>query len=471
MPKHSDEREGPWECNAQPAARHRATIPEVSESSSADAARVLSLVQRFGRQSVSFQTLESGLCYWFCGADACVAYCDTGGEPSRIAEVVRGFLAAGAKAGRRVRFFHVGAAFLRTANLEGVQVGAEPLWDPREFVRTGPSHRSLREQLRRARSKGVRVRLVPGAALGDGDSALRRQCDALVERWLASRPMLAMKFLVLLEPFTFADERRYAVAERDGKVVAFAVAVPVPARRGFFIEDLIRGPAAPNGTVESLIHCLMGDFAAEGCDFASLGLAPLVGDVGWGLRLVRRLSARLYHFEGVRAFKDKLHPQRWEPVYLGLPVRSVGALGMLDVLAAFAEGGLVRFGVQSLLHERSLVTLLLALGLLPWILLLALAPTQRWFPNSGVHWAWVAFDTLLAVLLFAQARRFRAGRARLLALLTTADASLTLMQMLWWNLWTAQSVLDWALVAGSCFGPVLASAFYLSIAQKSATRP
>jgi phosphatidylglycerol lysyltransferase len=385
--------------------------------------------------------------------------------------VVRGFGAAAAKAGRRVRFFHVGAAFLQATNLDGVQVGAEPLWDPRAFVREGAVHRSLREQLRRARKKGVQVRLVPGALLRDESAELRRQCDGLVERWLASRPMLAMKFLVLLEPFTYAEERRYAVAEQDGCVVAFAVAVPVPARRGFFIEDLVRGPAAPNGTVESLISCLMESFAAEGCDFVSLGLAPLVGDVGRGLRLVRRLSARLYHFEGVRAFKEKLHPQRWEPVYLGLPAKSVTFVGMVDVLAAFAAGGLVRFGVRSLLHERSLVTLLLALGLVPWTLLLALAPTQRWYPGPAVQWAWVAFDTLLALLLLAQARRFRMGRARLLALLTTTDAALTLLQMLWWNLWTARSLLDWGLVGVSCLGPTLASAFYLSIAQKSAARP
>ena len=81
------------------------------------------------------------------------------------------------------------------------------------------------------------------------------------------------------------------------------------------------------------------------------GLAPLVGPVGGALRLARRLGAALYDFEGLRAFKAKLRPQRWDPIYLCYPARPGWLLSLYDALAAFARGGLLRFGLETLLRR------------------------------------------------------------------------------------------------------------------------
>src|SRR5262249_28738877 len=134
------------------------------------------------------------------------------------------------------------------------------------------------EQLRRARAKGVGVRHVPGSEMAT-DSGVRGACDEVLARWLTARGMHEMQFMVHVHPFSFPEERRYFVAEREGKLVAFAVAVPIYARNGWFLEDLIRDNDAPNGTVELLIDCAMRRFAEEGSRYATLGLAPLSGDV------------------------------------------------------------------------------------------------------------------------------------------------------------------------------------------------
>jgi phosphatidylglycerol lysyltransferase len=444
----------------------------VSEAQADEAERVLHLVKRFGVQPTSFQVLEPGLSYWFWGGEACVAYCDTGtawvtaGEPlcagSRILEVVGAFLRAAASAGRRVRFFHVSEAFAMGAQLSRTHIGEEPVWDPQRWADTLRGARSLREQLRRARAKGVSVRTVPGATLDDLSSPERRGADRLVRRWLSARGMAAMKFMVLLHPFSFPDERRYAVAEQDGAIVAFAAAIPVYGRNGYFIEDLVRDAQAPNGAVELLVDTLMRSFAAEGATFATLGLSPLSGDVGTFLAITRKYTARLYNFPGVRAFKEKLRPASWEPVYLALPRHDHAVLAMIDVLRAFAPGGFLRFGARVLVHQRSLVTALLAGLLVPWTVLLATADTLRWYPSRAAQLGWVVFDAALCVMLFAQARRWRPARARLLTVLTSADAALTLVQTLWWNVWTTRSVLGWALVAVGCLGPLLASLFFIA---------
>ena len=67
-----------------------------------------------------------------------------------------------------------------------------------------------------------------------------------------------MAFLVQLEPFGFAEQRRTFIAEQDGRVIGFAGLIPVPARGGWFLEHLVRDPEAPNGTSELLVHAVMG---------------------------------------------------------------------------------------------------------------------------------------------------------------------------------------------------------------------
>jgi len=364
------------------------------------------------------------------------------------------------QAGKRLRFFHVGESFAARAGLRSTHIGEQPVWDPTEWSDTVAHHRSLREQLRRARKKGVSARLAPSSEIADPESATRRGCEQLIARWLSSRRMGEMKFMVLVHPFEFAAERKFALAERDGVLVGLAVAIPVYAVGGWFIEDLLRDPEAPNGTAELLVDALFRDFAAEGARYATLGLAPLSGELGRMLTLTRDTTNRLYNFTGVRAFKEKLRPQRWDPVHLAFPPGEIGLLALRDVLSAFAPGGLIPFAVNTLVHQRRLATLLLASLLVPWTFALAVIDSGRWFPNHRIHVAWVAFDVLLIGLMFSLVRRWRARVAALVVALTTLDALLTTLQTLLWNVWTTRGALEWTFVLVGCAGPLLAAAFF-----------
>jgi phosphatidylglycerol lysyltransferase len=434
-------------------------------------AHVLHLLKRHAAQPTSFQILEPGYHYWFhASGDACVAYTKalgariTVGEPiapaDAMPEVVQAFMADAERAGRRVRFFHVSEDFVTRTGLAATHVGEQPEWDPSAWDHTLKSSRSLREQLRRARAKGVTTRNLAVADLIEG-SPERLRLDALIKRWLAARRMHELKFMVLVHPFSFPDERRYVIAERAGELVGLAVAVPVYARQGWFVEDLLRDPHAPNGTAELLVDAMLRAFAAEGVRYATLGLSPLTGDdVSPLLAFTRDTTARLYNFGGVRAFKEKLQPQAWQPVYLAYARHELGPRALRDVLAAFAPGGLVRFGLNTLIHQRTLATGLLAILLMPWTVTIALIDTGKWFPSASVQYAWTAFDVGLIALLVALVRRWRPRLAVLAMWLTTLDALLTILQALWWNVFTAQSVLEWAFVAVGCTGPFLAALFF-----------
>lgn len=432
---------------------------------------MLDLVRRHGRNATSFQVMEPGLHYWFDGDRAaptgCVAFADTRrawvaagapiAAPAEVWEVGERFARAARAAGKRAVFVCVEHWADGLPWLETLAIGSQPVWDPTSWPAALRASRGLREQLRRARAKGVTVRLVPTAEMGDAASPVRRASEELIARWLASRKMARLGFLVELHPFEFPEARRYMVAERAGQVVGFLAAVPVYRRGGWLLEDFLRAPQAPNGTMELLFAEAMTALAAEGAVHVTMGLAPLAG-VGGALGAIRDRTRWLYDFEGVRAFKAKLRPAAWEPVYLAWPRGPGPFRPVLDCLRAFARGSLLRFAAATLVHRRRAVAGALAILLVPWTALLALAG-ERWFPARWIHGAWVAFDLAIILLLARLTLGWRRRLARLLAGLTAADVALTAAQAMAWNLPRASGPLDLGVAAISIAAPGFATWF------------
>jgi phosphatidylglycerol lysyltransferase len=433
-------------------------------------ARALALLKQHGWNATSFQMLEPGFRYWFDG-DACVGYVDTGaawiaaGAPvsadEALAPAATHFVEAARAAGRRAVFFATEERFAHhpaLPALASLRIGEQPVWDPSAWTTTVRATRSLREQLRRARAKGVTVRALAAAELADAGGATRRAIDTLIARWSQAHPMPPMGFLVAVHAYEQLDERRCFVAERSGHVLGFLAAVPVYARGGWLFEDLLRDPAAPNGTAELLIEAAMTAAAAEGSRYVTLGLVPLAGPLPPWLRLARRSGGGLYDFEGLRAFKAKLRPASWVSIYLSFPAGQGVAPSVRDVLTAFARGGLLRFGVATLVRAPAVLVQLLALLLVPWTALLALADTARWFPSRGVQAGWVLFDLALAAALARLGRRWRAGLDVALAALVSVDAALTAFEVAWINLRRGPPSLgDAAVWLVAIVGPTLAS--------------
>ena len=324
-------------------------------------ARAFELVREHGRDTVSFQGLETGFRYWFDGDGACVAYVDTGGAwvaaggpiapPARAADVAQRFADA-ARVHRRRACFFAAESTLVDLGLPSLLIGEQPVWDAARWDDVLAGSSSLRYQVRRARNKGVNVRHASADELARG-TELRDAVDQLGKRWQASQRMPPMEFLVTLEPLGYAAERAVLVAEHRGAVVGMASCVPVYARRRLFVEDFVRSPDAPNGTVELLVDAAMRAAVAAGRGEVTLGLAPLAGGVARWLRLARWLGTPLYDFAGLRAFKAKLRPHAWEPVYLCVPPGASKLFALRDSLRAFAGGSLLAFGARTVFRSKS----------------------------------------------------------------------------------------------------------------------
>ena len=339
-----------------------------------------------------------------------------------------------------------------------MRIGEQADWDPLAWDETLRRTRSLREQIRRSRAKGVTVRAFDPHLFAEPAGEPRASVDRLIARWEAARPMPPMGFLVQMHLHTELAERRFFAATQGETLVGFLSMVPVFARGGWFVEDLVRSPEAPNGTAELLVDAAMRTAAAEGSRYLTLGLAPLAGAVGPWLRALRRTGSPLYDFRGVHAFKAKLRPRGWAPIFISYPRGQLGIATVYDALAAFARGGLLRFGLQTLLRRPAVLIQALALILIPWTILMALAPSARWFPSDVIKWGWVAFDAALALALTSLARRWRRGLDTVLASLVTADAVVTLVQVLGWNLRHGpRNALTFTVAAISVVAPSLAA--------------
>lgn len=402
------------------------------------------LVRRFGSDAVSFLAFESTMRLWFEAgpagtSEAVVAFNDTGkawvaagapiAEASRIPQVAARFVESARQQGRRACFFATESGAID--GFARLLLGEQPVWEPADWPRMLAGHRRLREQIRRSKAKGVTFRRVEAAEL-ERDGTLRGKVESLAREWLASRRMVPMGFLVALEPFHFATEHRYFIAERQGQVIEFLSAVPVYARRGWLIEDILRGRRVPNGTTEALIDALMRDVADSG--FVTLGLSPLSGAIPTWLRAARFVTSPFFDFQSLRRFRQRLRPSRWERVWLLYPGSGAPLVPVIESLRAFAGGSLVRFALRSIARGPSGPPWALALPLVPWTLLLAVLMLTGRSSLVGFSpaalFAWVAFDVLLTAQLMRSATRPRPRRLAVSAAAALIDAGLSIPHLI-----------------------------------------
>lgn len=293
---------------------------------------------RHGWNAVAYQILNPGMSLWFSASgDAVAGYASFANvrvvagapvcAPEQLAGVARELESHAKHAGQRVLYFGAGERLERLYRDSPmhrlVQLGAQPVWDPREWPAIVRRKASLRAQLNRARNKGVRIEEWP-IARARASAELR----GVLQDWLGSRGLPPLGFMVTTDLLRRGDDRRVFVALRgeSSTIVGFLVATPVPARRGWLVEEWPRAPTAPNGTTHMLVDAAMRAFAESGAGYATLGLAPLStrgaavmppeplwlrATLGW----VRAHGRRFYNFRGLEAFKTGFQPPGWEPIF------------------------------------------------------------------------------------------------------------------------------------------------------------
>lgn len=327
------------------------------------------IVMTYGWNSTSYQILNPGIRHWLAAAnDAVTGFVSCGGvwvaagapvcAEERLKEVAAEFESDAAKENNRVCYFcaesRLEAVYSDSPDHAKVLLGAQPVWQPRNWAGIIARHKSLRAQLNRARNKGVQVT--------EWQTEKARNNPALVETlraWLASKGLPPLTFMV--EPDTLAslEDRRVFVATRGEKTVGFVLLSPVATRNGWLFEQFVHAPDSPNGTVELMIDFAMRSLAADGADYATLGLSPLskraeikpFSNPFW-LRVLlawmRKHGQRFYNFDGLDAFKAKLRPEKWEPVFAVSNEPRFSFRTLRAIAAAFSGNAPVRLFIGGL---------------------------------------------------------------------------------------------------------------------------
>jgi phosphatidylglycerol lysyltransferase len=327
--------------------------------SDADNSRARALVLQHGWNATAYQILNPGIAHWFARAgDAVIGYVLRSGvrvvagapvcADERLRDVVAEFAAHARQSGDRVCYFGAGERLERVLRSDGpcgtVGLGAQPSWDPRRWEGIVARRASLRAQLNRARNKGVAVERWSSDRAHNSPELAR-----LLAEWLEGLGLPPLHFLIETDTIALTRDRRILVASRGERAVAYLVASPVPARRGWLIEQIVRGHAAPNGTSELLVDAAMRGLAQEGAEYVTLGLAPLSRQSRWAdpavpawlrlvLRWLRAHGRRFYDFDGLDRFKTKFAPEAWEEI-VAIDDRAPFSMRALWAIAAAFGGG------------------------------------------------------------------------------------------------------------------------------------
>ena len=255
---------------------------------------------------------------WLAAADPLAPLADMG-------ELARRFAAFAKRENRVVAFVPAGAEFARMVapdDFTAVKVGASPYFDLQTWNPRGDSAKKIRAGVNQARRAGVEVEMIADRV----DESLKKETAQLCLHWLGSRrSATTFGWLVALDPFLHSDHKKYFAARVNGKLVGFLGVSPIPARNGWYLEDVLREPDAPQGTATLLIVEALAKLRAEGAALATLGTSPLSTDgpddvpteprVSRALDLASRRLGAFYNFEGLRRFKGKFVPSWWESEY------------------------------------------------------------------------------------------------------------------------------------------------------------
>jgi phosphatidylglycerol lysyltransferase len=221
-----------------------------------------------------------------------------------------------AEAGRRVCLVMTSEATTRAALAAGFsafKVGEEPWFDLATWrPPRGDSGKKYRWAVNHARRLGVDV--------GEGKS---EEIEEVVRRWRAALRRPEPQSVMRTAPLEQAEHKRLFVARRHGRAEAVLACARLPAVDGWYLEDLVRVPEAPNGATELLVAEALSRLAGRSASFA---LAPMRGLdrqldprarwLGKALAVTIRGFDRRYGFRAIARYEGRFLPTEWRPRYV-----------------------------------------------------------------------------------------------------------------------------------------------------------
>lgn len=323
--------------------------------------KLVEMICRYGYEHQSFVLLYGGPeVWWLKEPEAAVLYSRIGGVAivgaapltarENLPEVIRHFLAYCQQQKLDCLMLPIGAETAEVARDCGMgllRIGESGYFKLPEWKPLGDRGKKVRSCVNQARKGGITVaRYDPRQP---GGAQAHAEIEELCQQWVNQHEVDALGWLLELDPFRLSEHKRYFLARSaEGRLEGLLACCPIPARRGWYLEDLIRRPGTERGVSELLVVEALNHLAAEGAELATLGTSPLAGiePTGQFKKLARLLHFvyehldTFYHFKALHRFKAKFAPSSIDPEYIAIWPPHIRLRMAFAVIGAFDPGGL-----------------------------------------------------------------------------------------------------------------------------------
>lgn len=276
-----------------------------------------------------FET-QSGISYTEHGKIRMVAG-ETLASEENIGNATHKFIETAKRDKKLVAFLPTTEKFAKTFitnDFKALKIGASPYFDLQTWNPRGNKAKKMRAGTNQAKRAGVTIEKADPRG-----KKFFAEVSRLCENWSGSRRAgMQLGWLLDLAPLRDAERKKFfAARDSAGKMVGLLVASPIPAREGWYLEDVLRFADAPRGMADLLVYETLKMLAKDGAKLATLGTVPLADDgndsfanqksffEAKAINLSHRHLNSFYNFDGLRRFKAKFVPSWWESEYVLIP--------------------------------------------------------------------------------------------------------------------------------------------------------
>jgi phosphatidylglycerol lysyltransferase len=380
------------------------------EASEAEQQRAKAIVEQYGQSSLArFALLEDKSYYFSPSGQSVIAYVPKGrgavalGDPigpaEDRAEAILGFREFCDRNDWHPAFYQTlpdDLAIYQTLGFRTLKIGEEATVDLHQFTLEGKAGRNLRTAMNKFTKQGYRVQYYAPPISDELLAELRVISDA----WLEHMEGAEKKFSLGWFDDDYLRDCEIAVVEdKQGAPIAFANLVPEYQRNEATIDLMRHLPDVERGAMDFLFTSLLQHCKEQHYDgfnlglviFSGVGNTPAAPRLEKGVHYLYDHLNQFYNVQGLRAYKDKFHPQ-WEPRYFVYSL--LAALPEVVVALVRADSGdrlQDYFGAQFLstaltrvLKRLShVVPILLSLGLFA-LSIWAIASEIRQYPPQAI---------------------------------------------------------------------------------------
>ncbi len=300
-------------------------VPEVVRTLVAQSTDTDTTIALLGDKHFLIAEDESAFLMYGVMGGSYISMCDPVGDPEQGAALAWRFRELADRGGYRTVFYSIGSDYLPLyldMGLSVLKMGEVARVDLSTFSLDGPKQKDFRYARRRAAKDGFEFQIVARADV----PAILPELKEVSDAWLAIKSGNEKQFAIA----NFNDDYMRCfdcgVVRSEGRIVAFANILASAEQEEMSIDLMRYRPKISNILMDFLFAELLLHAQSQQYRWFNLGAAPLAGlsdhplATSWNRigTMIYRRGEDFYHFEGLRAYKEKFSPV-WTPHYMACP--------------------------------------------------------------------------------------------------------------------------------------------------------